>query len=228
GLDDVVNLLGRGIHFADVVNTVSERYAAEIQRPEFGEGLDEVLRANVHKLYGIVNGIDYEQFDPGRDPYIPHHYSATAPEAKALDRAELRTELGLERVDRPLCAIVSRFYDVKGLDLVEQALPAILGLGLQIVVIGTGDRRYEDLFRRVSRAAIANRRERRRLAARGGSAPPRWRGGRRRSRRVGTSASPVGEETQLFHPACARCVCLVEVVEHHPARGEVGDYVPDG
>ncbi len=150
GLDDVVNLLGRGIHFADVVNTVSERYAAEIQRPEFGEGLDEVLRANVHKLYGIVNGIDYEQFDPGRDPYIPHHYSATAPEAKALDRAELRTELGLERVDRPLCAIVSRFYDVKGLDLVEQALPAILGLGLQIVVIGTGDRRYEDLFRRVA------------------------------------------------------------------------------
>src|SRR6266851_3515055 len=150
GLDDVVNVLGRGIHFADVVNTVSERYAAEIQRPEFGEGLDEVLRANVHKLYGIVNGIDYEQFDPGRDPNIPHHYSATAPEAKALDRAELRIELGLERVDRPLCAMVSRFYDVKGLDLVEQALPAILGLGLQIVVIGTGDRRYEDLFRRVA------------------------------------------------------------------------------
>src|SRR5207249_1456539 len=104
GLDDVVNVLGRGIHFADVVNTVSERYPAEIQRPEFGEGVDEVLRANVHKLYGIVNGIDYEQFDPGRDPNIPHHYSATAPEAKALDRAELRTELGLERVDRPRCA----------------------------------------------------------------------------------------------------------------------------
>jgi len=150
GLDDVVNVLGRGIHFADVVNTVSERYAAEIQRPEFGEGLDEVLRAHAHKLYGIVNGIDYEQFDPGRDPNIPHHYSCTSPEAKALDRAELRTELGLERVDRPLCAMVSRFYDVKGLDLVEQALPAILGLGLQLIVIGTGDRRYEDLFRRVA------------------------------------------------------------------------------
>ena len=148
GLDDVVNVLGRGIHYADVVNTVSERYATEIQQPEFGEGLDEVIRAHAHKLYGIVNGIDYEQFDPERDPYIPHHYSATAPEAKALDRAELRTELGLQPSDRPLCAMVSRFYDVKGLDLVEQALPAVLQLGLQLVVIGTGDRRYEDLFRR--------------------------------------------------------------------------------
>ena len=147
-LDDVVNLLGRGIHFSDVVNTVSERYATEIQQPEFGEGLDEVIRADAHKLYGIVNGIDYEQFDPERDPNIPHHYSVTAPEAKALCRSELRTELGLEPADKPLCAMVSRFYDVKGLDLVEQALPAILQLGLQLVVIGTGDRRYEDMFRR--------------------------------------------------------------------------------
>ena len=147
-LDDVVNLLGRGIHFSDVVNTVSERYATEIQQPEFGEGLDEVVRADAHKLYGIVNGIDYEQFDPERDPNIPHHYSVTAPEAKALCRSELRTELGLEPADKPLCAMVSRFYDVKGLDLVEQALPAILQLGLQLVVIGTGDRRYEDMFRR--------------------------------------------------------------------------------
>jgi ADP-glucose type glycogen/starch synthase len=150
GLDDVVNVLGRGIHYADVVNTVSERYASEIQQPEFGEGLDEVIRGQSHKLYGIVNGIDYDQFDPERDPNIPHHYSAFAPEAKALDRAQLRTELGLSPADRPLCAMVSRFYDVKGLDLVEQALPAVLQLGLQLVVIGTGDRRYEDMFRRYS------------------------------------------------------------------------------
>ena len=148
GLDEAVNILGRGIHFADVVNTVSERYAAEIQQPEFGEGLDEVIRAHAHKLYGIVNGIDYEQFDPERDPNIPHHYSVTAPEPKALCRSDLRVELGLAPVDKPLCAMVSRFYDVKGLDLVEQALPAILQLGLQLVVIGTGDRRYEDMFRR--------------------------------------------------------------------------------
>ena len=148
GLDNVVNVLGRGIHFADVVNTVSERYAAEMQMPEYGEGLDELIRSHAHKLHGIVNGIDYEIFDPHRDPNIPHHYSASAPEPKALCRAELRSELGLEQSDRPLCAMVSRLYDVKGLDLVEQAMPALMKFGVQVIVIGTGDRRYEDMFRR--------------------------------------------------------------------------------
>ncbi|TMD95501.1 MAG: glycosyltransferase, partial [Chloroflexi bacterium] len=148
GLDNVVNVLGRGIHFADVVNTVSERYAKEIQTPEYGEGLDELLRRNTHKLHGILNGIDYDIFDPQRDPSIPYHYSADSPQAKAQCRAALRTELGLEESNRPLCAIVSRFYEVKGFDLIEQALPELLELGLQVVVIGTGDRRYEDMFRR--------------------------------------------------------------------------------
>ncbi len=148
GLDNVVNLLGRGIHFADVVNTVSERYAKEIQTPEYGEGLDELLRRNTQKLYGIVNGIDYDIFDPEKDPNIPFHYSADAPQNKTLCRAALRAELGLEDVNRPLCAVVSRFYDVKGLDLIEQAMPELVELGLQVVVIGTGDRRYEDMFRR--------------------------------------------------------------------------------
>jgi starch synthase len=148
GLDNVVNVLGRGIHYADVVNTVSERYASEIQTPEYGEGLDELLRRNAHKLHGVVNGIDYEIFDPSRDPNLTDHYSAGAPEAKSLCRAALRKELGLAEVRQPLCAIVSRFYDVKGLDLVEQAMPHLLELGIQVVVIGTGDRRYEDMFRR--------------------------------------------------------------------------------
>ena len=148
GLDNVVNFLGRGIHFADVVNTVSERYAKEIQTPEYGEGLDELLRRNTHKLHGILNGIDYDIFDPQRDPAIPHHYSADAPQAKALNRSALRAELGLEESNMPLCAIVSRFYDVKGFDLIEQAMPELVQLGLQIVVIGTGDRRYEDMLRR--------------------------------------------------------------------------------
>jgi starch synthase len=148
GLDNVVNILGRGIHYADVVNTVSERYAKEIQTPEFGEGLDDLLRQNTFKLHGVINGIDYEIFDPERDPNIPHHYSATSPGAKALCRSALRAELGLDDVDKPLCAIVSRFYDVKGLDLIEQAMPQLLQLGLQVVVMGTGDRRYEDMFHR--------------------------------------------------------------------------------
>jgi len=147
-LDNIVNVLGRGIHFADVVNTVSERYAKEIQTAEFGEGLDELLRRDSHKLHGIVNGIDYEIFDPMRDPYLPSHYSADNPEAKALCRASLRAGLGLDDVNKPLCAIISRFYDVKGLDLIEQTLAPLLEMGLQLVVVGTGDRRYEDMFRR--------------------------------------------------------------------------------
>ena len=148
GLDNVVNFLGRGIHFADVVNTVSDRYAREMQTPEYGEGLDELLRRNTQKLHGILNGIDYDIFDPQKDPNIPHHYSADAPQGKMLCRAALRAELGLEDSPRPLCAIVSRFYDVKGFDLIEEALPQLLQLGLQVAVIGTGDRRYEDMFRR--------------------------------------------------------------------------------
>jgi starch synthase len=146
-LDEVVNFLGRGIAFADVVNTVSERYAEQIQTPEFGEGLDELLRSHAHKLYGIVNGIDVEIFDPATDPAIPHHYSADDPSPKALDKTALRTELGLAEGTRPLIAFISRFYEQKGLELIQQALPAMIGLDLQLAVLGAGDRRYEDMFR---------------------------------------------------------------------------------
>jgi starch synthase len=146
-LDDVVNFLGRGIYFTDVVNTVSERYAEEIQLPEYGEGLDELLRAHAHKLYGIVNGIDTEIFDPATDPAIPHHYSALEPGPKALDKAALRTELGLVEGTAPLIAFISRFYEQKGLELIQQALPAITQLDVQLAVLGAGDRRYEDMFR---------------------------------------------------------------------------------
>jgi starch synthase len=146
-LDDIVNLLGRGVHFADIVNTVSERYAEEIQTPEFGEGMDALLSRHSHKLHGIVNGIDTELFDPEQDPAVPHHYSAADPTAKKLNRAALRSVLGLAQTEAPILAMISRLYDQKGLDLVEQALPAIIAQGLQFVVLGTGERRYEDLFR---------------------------------------------------------------------------------
>src|SRR5579875_60410 len=149
-LDEVVNFLGRGIYFADAVNTVSERYAEEIQTPEYGEGLDELLRANAYKLYGIVNGIDTEIFDPATDPAIPHHYSADDPAPKALNKAQLRAELGLAATSAPLIAFISRFYEQKGLDLIQQALPALSELDLQLAVLGAGDRRYEDMFRHLA------------------------------------------------------------------------------
>ena len=146
-LDAAASFLGRGILFADVVNTVSERYAEEIQTPEYGEGLDALLRSQAHKLYGIVNGIDTALFDPAVDPSIPHHYSADDPGAKALDKAAVRAELGLADTRAPLAVLISRFYEQKGLELLEQALPALGGLDLQLAVMGAGERRYEDMFR---------------------------------------------------------------------------------
>ncbi len=146
-LDDVVNFLGRGIHFSDVVNTVSERYAQEIQQPEYGEGLDELLRLNAHKLFGITNGIDTEVFDPSRDPNLRHHYSADDVAGKAVNKSALRTELGLDDSRAPLLAFISRFYEQKGVDLLEAVLPRLVDQGMQIAVLGTGDRRWEDAFR---------------------------------------------------------------------------------
>src|SRR5207302_7520594 len=146
-LDDVVNFLGRGIHFADAVNTVSERYAQEIQTPEFGEGMDALLKRNAHKLHGIVNGIDTELFDPEHDPAIPHHYTAADPAPKALNKAALRSVLGLRDEAAPLVALISRLYDQKGIDLIEQLMPALIHHGIQLAVLGTGERRYEDMFR---------------------------------------------------------------------------------
>ena len=146
-LDDIVHFLGRGMHFADIINTVSERYAQEIQTPEYGEGMDAMLRRNAHKLHGIVNGIDTELFDPNTDPAVPHHYSAADPTGKRLNKAALRAVLGLAESDAPIVAMISRLYDQKGLDIVQQALPAIVAQGIQFVVLGAGERRYEDFLR---------------------------------------------------------------------------------
>jgi starch synthase len=146
-LDEVVSFLGRGIYFADAVNTVSERYADEIQTREFGEGLDELLRGEAHKLYGVVNGIDTEVFDPATDPALSHHYSAADPGPKSLNRAALRSELGLADTRAPLIALISRFYEQKGLELIQQVLPALSELDLQLAVVGTGERRFEEMFR---------------------------------------------------------------------------------
>ena len=146
-LDDVVNLLGRGIHFADIVNTVSERYAEEIQTAEFGEGLEALLARHSHKLHGVVNGIDVQAFDPATDPAVPHHYTAADPSSKRLDKEALRNVLGLEKSAAPVIALISRLYDQKGLDIITAALPAIAAQDVQLAVLGTGERRYEDMFR---------------------------------------------------------------------------------
>src|SRR5205814_1064579 len=115
GLDDIVNLLGRGLYFSDVVNTVSNRYAEEILTPEYGEKMDPLLRAFRGKLHGIINGIDYEVFDPLTDASIAARYDVNTVE--------------------------------KGLDLIANIMWGLMRLNLQLVVLGAGDARYEEMFR---------------------------------------------------------------------------------
>ena len=148
GLDDIVNLLGRGLYFADVVNTVSNRYALEILTPEYGEKMDPLLRLFKSKLFGIINGIDYEVFNPSTDPSIGAHYDIHSIEKKVENKLALQKEVGLPQDPSvPLIGLISRLYDQKGLDLIANIMWGLMRLNLQLVVLGAGDARYEDMFR---------------------------------------------------------------------------------
>ena len=148
GLDDIVNLLGRGLYFADVVNTVSNRYAEEILTPEYGEKMDPLLRVFKNKLRGIINGIDYDVFNPSTDPSIVAHYDIGSIEKKVENKLALQKELGLPQDPAiPVIGLISRLYDQKGLDLIANIMWGLMRLNLQLVVLGAGDARYEELFR---------------------------------------------------------------------------------
>lgn len=141
-----VNFMKAGIIYADVVNTVSETYAKEIQTEEFGEGLDGVLRKRGKDLYGIVNGINYHEFNPKSDPRIYTTYDSTELNRKRENKHSLQREVNLPVSDIPLLGIVTRLVDQKGLDILLQAMPGILAEGCQLVLLGTGDKYYEDAF----------------------------------------------------------------------------------
>ena len=148
GLDEIVNLLGRGIYFSDVVNTVSNRYAQEILTAEYGEHMDQLLRGYQSKLYGIVNGIDYEVFNPETDPNIAARYTLATVERKVENKLALQREAGLpEDASIPVIGLISRLYDQKGLDLIANVMWGLTRLNLQLVVLGAGDGRYEEMFR---------------------------------------------------------------------------------
>ena len=136
------------LRYADAITTVSPTYANEIQTPEFGEGLDGVLRERSYALQGILNGIDVAGFDPATDKRIAANYTVEDRSGKAVCKAKLQEELGLEvRDDRPLMVMVTRLTRQKGMDLVMYALDRILSGGVQVAVLGTGDRDYEDGLR---------------------------------------------------------------------------------
>lgn len=148
---DQLNFMKAGLTFADALTTVSPTYAKEILTPEGGAGLDAVLRLRHADLHGILNGIDLTEWDPARDPHLPAHYSSRDLSGKATCKAALQRELSLPvREDVLLIGIVSRLADQKGIDLVVSSLPDLFAREIQLVVLGRGNRAYEDAFRRAA------------------------------------------------------------------------------
>jgi starch synthase len=148
-----VSLIKIGIRAADRITTVSPRYAGEIRSSEeFGMGLQDDLAARANRLTGILNGIDTEAWNPESDPYLPYHYSADKLVNKSRNRAALRAEIGLETPapSAPLLAMVTRLATQKGLDLMLPLMEAVLNAGMQIVVLGSGEKRYETDLRRMA------------------------------------------------------------------------------
>lgn len=143
-----INALKAGILWSDAITTVSPTYAAELMRPEFGMGLEGVLDARRDALHGILNGIDEQAWNPRTDRAI-HPYAS--PRGKARNRAALRAETGLPDAPGPLCVVVSRLSGQKGLDLLLEALPALLARGGQLALLGSGDAGLEAAWREAAR-----------------------------------------------------------------------------
>ena len=143
-----INFMKAGIRFADKITTVSETYAEEILTPYFGEKLEWDLNYRRHDLSGLTNGIDYDDYNPETDPRLFFNYSSKSPEGKRSNKSKLQALAGLElNENAPLIAIVSRLVDSKGFDLIERVMPEMFNLGVQMVVLGTGDYHYENLFK---------------------------------------------------------------------------------
>jgi starch synthase len=142
-----MNFLKAGIVWSDAITTVSPTYAKEIQTPEYGFGLEGVLRGRQTQLTGILNGIDYADWNPEDDPHLRYHYSARRLTGKPFAKFALLREMNLPLIERrPLIGIVSRFAHQKGFDLVEEIVPQLMDENLFMVVLGSGDAHFERLF----------------------------------------------------------------------------------
>lgn len=152
-LAEVVDFMARGIFFADVINTVSEKYAQEILTPEFGEKLDPLLRDRRDRLFGILNGIDYEVMNPATDKYIVQNYDVEHLDKRVQNKLALQQQANLKQdANIPLIGIISRLTDQKGFDILGDVLDHVLDLDLQLIVLGTGDPHYHELFSRIAQA----------------------------------------------------------------------------
>ena len=146
--DGCTNFMKAAINAADHISTVSRTYATEIQTPYFAHGLHDVLRHHNYKLSGVVNGIDVDVFNPETDPLIPVNFSASDVSGKAENKRQLQEKLGLpQRADVPMIIMITRLVGHKGVDLIQAVMDDLMGEDLQLVVIGTGEPRYEYMFR---------------------------------------------------------------------------------
>lgn len=139
-----MNLMKAAIAFATRINTVSPRYAREIQTLEYGAGLDGMLRTRSGDLCGILNGVDYEHWNPAKDPHIPANYSADDMRGKERCKQELQKSLGLPQIDAPVFGVVSRLYWQKGLDLLANAMDQLATMDVQFIILGSGDPELEN------------------------------------------------------------------------------------
>ena len=148
-----INFMKAGIVYADVINTVSQKYSEEIQTAEYGYGLEGILRKRSRDLYGILNGVDYQDWDPSHDPHLITPYSLQDLSGKRACKKDLLKELGLpsslEGV--PVLGVISRLADQKGFDLLADILEDLFNLDIGFVLLGTGEQKYHDLFSRIGR-----------------------------------------------------------------------------
>ena len=137
-----INFLKAGLVYSDIITTVSKTYSREIQTPEYGRGLEGVLAKRSADLYGIVNGIDYTDWDPSRDASIAQKFSAARLAGKAVCRQDIMRRTGLAPSNAPLIGMVTRLTEQKGLDILAEALPEIMAMGMRMVILGTGEEKY--------------------------------------------------------------------------------------
>lgn len=146
-----INLLKGGIIFSDIINTVSRTYSKEIQTEEYGFGLDGVLRKRKDDLYGIINGIDYNEWNPASDRYIPFSYSLNDISGKAICKKALQREMGLEDEDSPLIGMITRLTIQKGIDILSESIKDLMRLDLKLLILGEGEEAYQKILINISK-----------------------------------------------------------------------------
>ncbi|HEX9860640.1 MAG TPA: glycogen synthase GlgA [Nitrospirota bacterium] len=146
-----INLMKAGLVHADVISTVSKTYSREIRTGEYGHGMEGVLTMRKGDLYGIVNGIDYEEWDPEKDKDIYQTFGKGGVTGKLANKKGLKKSLGLSAGKKPLFGIITRLAGQKGLDILSESIPAMLKVGVQLVVLGTGEKKYHEILTKLAK-----------------------------------------------------------------------------